>query len=197
MPDGEVSCKVVSFGAMAGVYPTQTAFDALNASVATNITNTTANSTAITTIQSKAALGVASATDQAVTNSAVLVNSQLTLNLEANSTYMIQAHVPFSIGLVGGYRFAFTGPTSPTAVQMSAIVLSDNETLVQVQALNAFGVNVTGVLAVASTHATIFSGVVVVGASAGAVTLQFAQSLGNGTPITIKRGAIMRAMKVT
>ncbi len=139
------------------------------------------------------------AADETVTSSTTLQNdNDFSFSIGANETYIIECHLTVSWGPgVGGFKYDFTGPTSPTNVMIF-------ENVVGWGTGNASGSQIT---AFSSSHSFtdtdhayganfIIRGTIENGANAGTVQLRWAQETSDAIAATMWRGSYMKATQV-
>lgn len=129
------------------------------------------------------------AANQAVTNSAVLVNATgLTINVAAGQELHFRMNLIFSVGAAGGCRFQVTGPAG-LASFINSILLVNTVAPTTVPGVQTAPAAFNNALANAGNHYINMEGTLVNGATAGAFLVQFAQDTANATPITLLRGS--------
>lgn len=142
---------------------------------------------------------IQSATDQSVTSSTTLVNSQLTFRMAAYATYNFSVRGYFQLlGSTSGYKFAMAGPSGVTYSRACAFALN---TVTNAFADIALNTSLTTALAGALTdtgrHLVSFEGTVTAGATAGDLVLQFAQNTSHGSAITLEAGSTMTLTRIS
>jgi len=146
-------------------------------------------------------LAVRKSADESVTNSAVLQDDdELTLSLPADSRWVVRA-VLFALAASNtpDIQFQLTGPAGATAV-IGKHGLDTGSTSTagtpRYTGNQAFSSNANNALMTSATMIVI-EGTVVIGATAGAVTLQWAQSSATvGESITVKAGSYMMLTRI-
>lgn len=139
--------------------------------------------------------------DQSITNSTTLANdTQLTFPLtNTTDTWYFKFIIGFNLaGATSGYKFAITGPATPTNTRYSIKVFNGVAVgaLSDSVGLGAFGTAAAVTLAVAGDHYAEIEGSVE-GNGAGSVTLQFAQNVLDAVnSITVKRGSVLIAYRI-
>jgi hypothetical protein len=128
---------------------------------------------------------------QVVTSSTALVTATgMTIPIAANQEIHIRYHLVFTVGATGGIRFQITVPAAPTFFNNDILLVntvapstsSANQT-----AQAAF----TNALANAGNHFVEGEFHIVNGATAGNVTIQFAQNTSDVLSATLVRGSWM------
>jgi hypothetical protein len=128
----------------------------------------------------------------------VTADPHLVLPLAANSTYALDSML-FNGGLdVADFRLTFTGPAGATIqwapIGPSAATTGDPTSMVLAQG----GAGTEAVVGIYPTGSGVVrsAGVVIVGATAGNVSLAWAQGTTNATPVTLASGSWIRASKL-
>lgn len=106
---------------------------------------------------------------------------ELVLTVDANSTYMVDCVLAWTSG-GGGFRADWTAPAGAT------MVWTDNDGA----GVGALGTDVT----FAATTGTSFAGALVVGGTAGSITLRWAQNTSNAADTTLLAGCYLSVRKV-
>ena len=144
------------------------------------------------------ALFVKTATDQTVNNSAALVASGLTVSVEANSTYELSGFVAYNSSQVADLAVGWTVPAG-ASMQWLLDGLYFNSTSaagsVYRSLLNAAQSGTAGGPGAANAVARPV-GTITTGATAGAVTLTFAQNTADPTDTKLLAGSWVRLTKV-
>ncbi|MBI2639308.1 MAG: LamG domain-containing protein [Candidatus Sungbacteria bacterium] len=133
--------------------------------------------------------------DESVTSSTTLQNDdELKLTLAANQTYTVDAVVfASSASSNPDLKIAFTVPSGAT-MTLGYIAASPNNLTTQGELLNSSGTASQVIPLRANAPVVIHvKGTVVVGSTAGDVTLQWAQFTSNSTATTVKAGSYIRA----
>lgn len=145
---------------------------------------------------------IAKDADQSVTNSTTLANdTQLAFALSNNTDkWWFRFLILFNLaGTTSGYKFAITGPATPTNVRYRMVAFNGVSpgAFSGSRSTGSFGDTLAVTLAVAGDHFAEIEGFVE-GNGAGSVTLQFAQNvLDAANSITVKRGSMLFAQRVT
>jgi len=131
-----------------------------------------------------------------VVNSVTLVNSDLTFNLAANQSVHVRYSLPYRLtGVTSGIKFTITPPSGSVFYSSAAIVYRNDDSIASINVVNAPSaqgavINTTG-SAIANIDFDLVNG-----STAGAVTLQFAQSVaGPGENTILLRGAYAEITK--
>lgn len=131
-----------------------------------------------------------------VTSSTTLVNTDLTFNLAANAKVHVTYYVPVTLaGTASGLKFLVDAPASVVDYNSSCVVFADDATLALVSVITseaAQGVT----LANAGNHIVQIDFDLFNGATAGTVTLQFAQNVSDAGAATVLKGAYAEIVKL-
>lgn len=137
--------------------------------------------TRILPAQTQTRVAIKSADTSVTSNVTPASDPHLTLSVAANATYDVEVVAAWTNG-GGGFRATWTGPSGAT------MVWTDND-----------GVGVTslgGVVTFSGTTGTTFKGTLVVGSTAGTLTLQWAQSTTNAAATILKAGCSLKLNRI-
>lgn len=132
--------------------------------------------------------------DQSIDTSTVLANATgLVLPIQAGQNYSFQAVLSFAlVGIVSGFKFSITGPSSPTDVKIVAEGTNlVTGALATALTITAFGSSLGAALATIGTHTCAIRGTVLNGVNAGNLQIQFAQNTSDGSAITLNKCSSM------
>jgi hypothetical protein len=132
--------------------------------------------------------------DQSVTSSTTLVDAtDLSAAVLANKTYRIRGVIFFATAAsVSGVKFGVNGPTSPTSVFLGSNIMTGANGVSSVVA-TAYNVAIhSGSGATIGTGARYWylDGILINGANAGTLQIQFAQATSDAGAVTVNRGSI-------
>jgi len=139
-------------------------------------------------------LFVRKASDETVNGSATLQNDdELFLAVEANVTYQVEASLRYSTGATPNLKFTFTGPSGATGLGHATSIVAGGTALVftDVTLLS------TVVTADDSSFATEVHGVLIVGATAGTLQLQWAQNTSNASDTKVLSGSYLKLVRTS
>lgn len=140
--------------------------------------------------------------DTSRTSSTTLLNATgLAATLEANTAYLIDGYLAYDAGETGDLRAAFSIPAGASGHwSMLGIGTGTTGSIGDTSAVRASALTtaiaVGGSAAFSSALVALPRGYVLLGGTAGAVQLQFAQNTSSGTPTTIRAGSWLRFTKV-
>lgn len=131
-----------------------------------------------------------------VTSSTTLVSSGLSIPIAANQRIEGWGRCPITLaGTASGAKWQFIVPAGGTIYQLEYTITNGNsKTVVQSDVLLASAA-FSNALANATNHYMFFTFQIANGATAGSVTLQFAQLVSDGSAATLLAGATMQAVK--
>jgi hypothetical protein len=139
-----------------------------------------------------AAYGAYSTANQALTSQATPQNStNLVATVAANKAYYVRATLPFALaGIASGYKFAVTGPASPSVVRLTGVVNNGVTIAVAgIATVTALGTVTGGALAAIGDHYAEIEGTFVNGSTAGTLQVQFSQNVSDSSAVTLYKGA--------
>lgn len=114
---------------------------------------------------------------QTVAASTVLVNAtNLTTPIAANQKLRVRMWVPFTLGATGGFKFRLNPTQAPTAY-LASLQAVDGVTALpgaEIAVVQAAAADFANAFAVAGSHYLLVEATILNGATAGAITLQFA-----------------------
>lgn len=132
-----------------------------------------------------------SATNQTVTNSAALVTQTgFTFDIGVSQAVAFQWYFPFTVGATGGIRLQVTTPLL-SSINNQVFVMDAVTPFVYGQVITAINTAYTNALAVAGSHWARLTGVIIAGATPGAVSFQFAQNTADPLTLTALAGAFL------
>lgn len=134
--------------------------------------------------------------NETVNNTAtVQADDELTLSLEANTTYLIDGFVVYNSGTTPDIRFAFTVPTGST-LNWNVLGLLTNVATTDGSARFSANTNGTekGIAGTGASDAVAYiRGTITTGGTAGSLTLRWAQAVAEASDTTVKAGSYLKA----
>jgi hypothetical protein len=137
---------------------------------------------------------VAKAAGQIVNNTATLANdAELTAAVSANTTYSFQVSLIFTSNTTPDIKYAFTFPSGATCAWGSVRLVSGASPTGDAD-FGAYSSATSGTSAVAAAgtggvQLALITGALFVGATAGSLTLQWAQNTANASDTTVHAGS--------
>jgi hypothetical protein len=131
-----------------------------------------------------------------VTSSTALVNvTGLSVNLAANRNYIFEVYLTCSDAAAGGLKAAMSGTVTVGAGIVYDGWINDGNTVKGQGHATALGTAVANATTTATTGLVIqIAGLISTGATAGTLTVQFAQNTSNGTSSTVGGGSWMQVV---
>ena len=126
--------------------------------------------------------------------STALLTVGLKSPIAANETQKIKAWVPFTTGATGGIKCELVTPAGAASPGVTVLYYDTVTPAVDI-ALDAINAPIGDALADAGTHWAVIEAIVINGATAGSLDLQFAQNSAANTT-TILAGATMEVVKM-
>lgn len=144
---------------------------------------------------------VVKSADETVTNNTLQDDNELLFAIGASQTWVWECWVSAmgnAAGVTSDFKFAWTWPSSPTRAKWSMINGADTSAAWDFTRQNTQTVSGTAVAVAGNTVAVgyLMKGVIVNGANAGNVVLQWAQNSTNATGSTIEAGSFLVAQRV-
>lgn len=133
--------------------------------------------------------------DLTIASNAVLQTAGISSPIAANQTQVLRYHLPIAVGATGGVRVQVVVPAGGTAF-IASITLANTVAPAVTVAEQVASAAFTNALANAGEHFITIDCVVVNGATAGNVDLQIAQNTSDVLPLTLRRGANVRLVKL-
>jgi hypothetical protein len=141
---------------------------------------------------------VRKSSNQSVTSSTTVANdSQLKFAVEANATYLF--HVWLWVYAADGtpdIKLTFTGPSGSTLVWSPSTLYGTSDGTTALGTVSAATVTLNAFVD-ANERNQLYFGSILNGATAGDVTLQWAQNTSSGTATTVKAGSYIYGIKVS
>lgn len=148
-------------------------------------------------VQTAVIPGISNANSQSFTSTTALTNiTGLSANLLPNQTVSFEAQIRYSADPLGDLKIAVVGPSGSTVRWQNAssiYIAADNSIIVSSSDITESGSRTFG--AVSATRVVSIIGVVTVGATAGALTVQGAQGTSNVTPTNIGNGSYLKVFR--
>jgi len=137
--------------------------------------------------------------NQAITSNTTLAAvTGLSVPLAANQRVAFRAVLPFALaGIVSGYKFAVSGPSSPTNVIYRASVENGVTGALALTIIGtALGALLSGGLTSIGNHVAVLEGCIENGANAGNLIVQAAQNVSDGSALTVMRGGTLAVWSI-
>lgn len=124
-------------------------------------------------------------------------DAELSIPVEANETYSFRAEIWFDTSATPDFKFAVTGPSSPTEITIRGHFVAVGGTNDTDFVDTSFGVShsVTGTGGTTGGHVKL-KGLLQNGANAGAITLQWAQNTSDAADTTVLGGSYIERFRV-
>lgn len=146
-------------------------------------------------------LYVAKPANASVTSSALLTNDpDLTVSLAANATYLMTSTLKYEADTAGDINVAWTAPAGASNVGTMAGLLSsatsDANVFIIGFTINNSNGNAAGGLGAGTVRSIFFSGTLTTGATAGSITLQWAQKTTSSIATILYAGSFLSLQRV-
>lgn len=140
---------------------------------------------------------VRKSSDESVTNSATVQNDdQLLIALQPNVNYAFQAYIYYTAHEDGDITLAFTVPAGATLVWGTAGFYDAALTVIGSVTITGSGSELDAGGLAGLGFASIITGTVAMGATAGNLQFQFSQATSNANATTVKAGSYLSVWKV-
>ncbi len=148
-------------------------------------------------VQTAVISGPSNLTSQSFTSTTTLTNiTGLSVDLLPNQTVSFEAQIRYAADPSGDLKIGVSGPAGSTIRWQntgSVYIAADNSIIVSSSDITESGSRIFG--AVTGTRIVSFVGVVTVGSTAGALTIQGAQGTSNATPTNIGNGSYLKVIR--
>jgi hypothetical protein len=135
--------------------------------------------------------------DQSKTSDTTLANDTvLTFPMEASKSYAIRIKAFFDAPATPGFKYALSGPASPTRVQVERRSRAPNATSEAIAGDAAYTSSTANTGHATSTGVLEMEIIVQNGANAGAFALQWAQNSSSGTATVVRQGSRLEWMEL-
>jgi hypothetical protein len=146
-------------------------------------------------------VGISRAADHAgvTTNTTVANDGVLALAVAASCVYVVDWNLVTDGATAGDFKYAWTGPASATMAWSSLGLdagAASNVAPIHQDAATIGATIIHGTLGVGTNSRVIGSGLLTVAATAGTLTLQFAQGTSSASATRIRAGSWVRAIRI-